>query len=144
MIPPASESSPARNAALIEELEREIRRQNIWRRIMSVAYFVTSASAIACSGAATVVAGLGHAAYAAWLAGGATVLFGLEKAMLFREKWMHHLTTASQLEALRFGYVYGQLTVEQASQRIGAVLTEYAVKLPVGARDGERESPAPP
>ena len=57
---------------------------------------------------------------------------------------MHHLTTASQLEALRFGYVYGQLTVEQASQRIGAVLTEYAVKLPVGARDGERESPAPP
>jgi hypothetical protein len=24
------------------------------------------------------------------------------------------------------------------------VLTEYAVKLPVAARDGERESPAPP
>jgi hypothetical protein len=130
------------NAALVEELEREIRRQNVWRRLMSVSYFVTSAMAIACSGGATVVAGLGNAAYAAWLAGGATVLYGLEKAMLFREKWHHHLTTAAQLEALRFGYVYGQVNDEQASARIGAVLTEYAVKLPMSPREQERETDA--
>jgi hypothetical protein len=133
----------SKNDALIEELGHEIRRQNLWRRIMSIAYFVTSAAAIACSGAATIVAGL-QLQYAAWLAGGATVLFGLEKAMLFREKWIHHLTTASQLEALRYGYVYGELTDEQASARIGHVLTEYAVKLPIASRDGSADRDVDP
>lgn len=122
------------SSSLIQELDDEIRHQNKWRVIMSTLYFVTSAVAIVCSGGATVVAGLGNANDAALLAGSATVLFGLEKAMLFREKWSHHLSTATQLESARLGYKYGEVSEQEIAKRVGAILTEYAVELPIAAR----------
>lgn len=122
------------NNNLLEELDKEIAHQNLWRKIMSITYFVISGAAIIFSGTATIFAGLQQATYAAWLAGIATVLFGLEKSMLFREKWMHHLTTVSQLTALRLSYLYGQLNQQEVSERMGQLLTEYAAGLPVSQR----------
>ena len=129
------------SSSLIQELDGEIIRQNKWRVIMSTLYFVTSAVAIISSGAATVVAGLGDSTSAAYLAGAATVLFGLEKAMLFREKCAHHLSTATQLKAARLGYKYGEISEQEIAARVGTILTEYAVKLPIAERSVADQDP---
>jgi hypothetical protein len=121
--------------SLAQELDRELKKQVTWRRVMSGAYFVTSAVAITCSGAATVAAGLEMSTEAAVLAGGATVLFGLEKAMLFREKWAHHLGTSTQIQALKLQYLHGDVSDASAARRIGEILTEYAIGLPIARRE---------
>ena len=124
-----------KNDSLIQELEEAIKHQNQWRSIMSVAYFTAAGTAILSSAAATVVAGIGMSEYAAVLAGATTVLYGLEKGLLLREKWAHHLSTSAQLEALRLSYVYGELGEGEVSKLMGEIGTEYALKLPIAARE---------
>ena len=51
--------------------------------------------------------------------------------MLFREKWMHHLSIVTQLDAIKLQYKYGNLKEEDVAKQIGKILTEYAVKLPI-------------
>jgi hypothetical protein len=121
----------AKNEALIKELEIALSRQHRWRRIMSVSYFTSTALAIICSGAATIVAGLGNSVDAANLAGVATILFGLEKAMLFREKWTHHLGISAQLQALRYRYLFGDTSDAEAAAGMGEIISNYAINLPV-------------
>jgi hypothetical protein len=130
----------AANTELVAEIDQELERQRKWRAVMSGAYFTTAGVAIFCSVAATVAAGMGHSAYAAYLAGGASVLLGLEKGLLFREKWSHHLATFAQLESLRLQLVYGHLPVEDASLRMGQILTDYAIKLPVSSRKDPQDA----
>lgn len=140
----ASENSPV-NEDLIEELEQATRHQTRWRRIMSAAYFSTAGIAIFSSGFATVVAGQGDSKRAAMFAGLATVLFGLEKGLLFREKWAHHLSISAQLEALRLEYAYGTAIEEDVATEMGAILTDYARRLPINpTQTGQapREQPA--
>jgi hypothetical protein len=88
------------NDSILSELDKEIRHQRTWRNIMSVCYFSSSALAIALSGSASVVAGLGHSAEAAMLAASATILLGVEKTLMFREKWLFHLSSQAQLHIL--------------------------------------------
>ena len=86
------------------ELDEAIAFQTRWRRIMSVSYTSMSALAIISSGAAAVVAALGHATEAAILAAISTISLGTEKALMLREKWLHHLVTTAQLDSLRAGH----------------------------------------
>lgn len=44
------------------------------------------------------------------------LLFGLEKAMLFREKWAHHLGTWTQIHALRLQYLHGDVSDANAAR----------------------------
>ena len=123
---------------LAAEIEEHISHQVRWRRVMSVAYFTTAAAGITTSAAATVVAALGHSTEAALLAAAATVALGLEKALLFREKWTHHLNNAMRLEALKVRYVHGGLAPSDASRELAGILTTYAEQLPITPR-GEAE-----
>jgi len=124
-----------RDDALSQELSNAIERQNRWRRIMSFGYFTSTGAAIFASAAATVTAGLDYADYAAVLAGLTTVLYGLEKGLLLREKWAHHLRTSAQLEALRLNYVYGDIDTAKVSKMMGEIGNEYALNLPISSRD---------
>ncbi|MDR3557190.1 MAG: hypothetical protein P4L55_20745 [Syntrophobacteraceae bacterium] len=74
----------------LAEIDGKLAFQTKWRRIMSVAYFTNTALALISSSAATVVAAIGEAFWGSLLAAAATVLFGLEKTLLLREKWSHH------------------------------------------------------
>jgi hypothetical protein len=67
---------------------------------MSISYFAASGIALLYSTAATIAAAGGHAPAGAVLAGMATLLFGLEKALLLREKWAHHLAIAGRLDTV--------------------------------------------
>jgi len=123
---------------LATEIDRHISHQIRWRRVMSGAYFTTAAVGIVTSAAATVVAALGYSTHAALLAGGATVSFGLEKALLFREKWTHHLNNAMRLEALKVRYLHGGLDPSSTTRQLAGILTTYAERLPITQR-GEAE-----
>jgi hypothetical protein len=120
---------------LLQTLEDRLAQQLTWRRVMSGAYFVSSAVAIVCAGAATVVSGGGYSTVGAVLAGATTIVLGLEKAMLFREKWSHHLLTYGQLEALRLEYLHAGLTEAETAKRLGSIITQYGANLPVAPRE---------
>jgi hypothetical protein len=94
-------------------------------------YTSLSALAIISSGAATVVAALGHATEAAVLAAVATISLGTEKTLMLREKWVHHLITAAQLRSLRLAVTYGGLDTKTAAEKMGRLLEGYASGLPV-------------
>lgn len=119
---------------LLPELDEAIAFQTKWRRIMSVGHTSMSALAIIASGAATVVAALGHATEAAILAAVATISFGAEKALMLREKWVHHLATAAQLRSLKLALVYEGLDTKTAAEKMGRILEGYAVGLPTAPR----------
>jgi membrane protein YdbS with pleckstrin-like domain len=120
---------------LLSELADKLAFQQKWRRVMSISYFTATAVALACSAAAAIVAALGYAFWASVLAGGATALFGIEKTLLLREKWSHHLGTAAQLEALEVEFRYGGLGQEEAAKRLAKLLVEYAGRLPTAPLD---------
>jgi hypothetical protein len=120
---------------LIAEIDAQLTFQVKWKRVMSAAYFITAALAIVSSAAATVVAGAGYTVAASILAGAATALFGLEKALLFREKWTHHLNSAMQLQALKIEYQHGALDAVKTSQRLAEILTTYAIRLPIAPQE---------
>ena len=48
---------------------------------------------------------------------------------------MHHLATASLLDGLRLELKYGAIAADEAVQRLSAIATEYAFKLPVAGRE---------
>ena len=120
--------------SLLPELDEAIAFQSRWSDIMSVSHTSMSALIVTASGAATVVAALGYATEAAILAAVATISFGMEKALMLREKWAHHLATAAQLRALRLALVYGGLDTNTAAQNMGRILQGYAVGLPIASR----------
>jgi len=120
---------------LVAEIEAQLAFQQKWRRVMSMAYFRTAALGIVASAAATIVAGAGRAFPASILAGSATALFGFEKALLFREKWTHHVNNAMQLEALKIAYLHGSLETAKAVERLGEILTNYGARLPMAERN---------
>ena len=93
-----------------------------------------SALAVIASGAATVVAALGFSWQGAILAAVSTISFGVEKALMLREKWAHNLATAAQLRSLRLALVYGGLDTKTAALKMGRILEGYAVGLPIMPR----------
>jgi hypothetical protein len=127
--------------SLLPELDEAIVFQSRWSDIMSVSHTSMSALIVTASGAATVVAALGYATEAAILAAVSTISFGLEKALMLREKWAHHLATAAQLRSLRLALVYGGLDTNTAAQNMGRILQGYAIGLPIASRTEAAEVP---
>ena len=124
---------------LLPELDKGIAFQTKWSDIMSLSYTSMSALAVIASSAATVVAALGYSMEGAILAAVATVSFGVEKALMLREKWAHNLATAAQLRSLRLALVYGELDTRTASLKMGRILEGYAVGLPIMPRSEAHE-----
>jgi hypothetical protein len=128
------------NDDLLPELDKEIDYQDKWCDRMSFGYTTMSALAITASGAATVVTALGNTTYGAILAAVATVSFGVEKALMLREKWAHHLATKTHLRSIRLSLMYGGLDTKQTAQKMGRILESYAVGLPITPRSEAPET----
>jgi hypothetical protein len=62
------------------------------------AYVITTIGTLTCSTAATLFAAAGYNREVAILAGIATVLIGVKKSLLFREKWRLHLSIDTRLQ----------------------------------------------
>jgi hypothetical protein len=72
---------------------------------------------------------------AAILAAIATVSVGLEKSLLFREKWKFHLGIATRLFVLKYERQMGVLSDDNFSKRLTAILSQYADALPISSRE---------
>lgn len=127
---------------VVSELDKAIAFQARWQLIMSVSHTSLSFLTVFASGAATVVASTGNAAEAAVLAATATVSFGTEKALMLREKWIHHLATSAQLQSLRLAIKYGGVDERSGAIRMGNILKGYAISLPVAPIPDAPERPA--
>ena len=129
-----SKGSQMATDGLLPELDEGIAFQTKWSDIMSVSYMSMSALAVIASGAATVVAALGFSWQGAVLAAVATISFGVEKALMLREKWAHNLATAARLKSIRLALVYGGLDTKTAALQMGQILEGYANRLPMMPR----------
>jgi hypothetical protein len=122
----------------LDEIKRvlgdQLRFQRRWQ-LLSMTFYVTSTvGTLLCTSAAGILAAMHYDVAAAILAAVATVLVGLEKSLLFREKWKFHLTTRTSLELLQTEIITKGLDAASTGARLGEILEKYASNLPVEAR----------
>lgn len=126
--------------SLIAEISQQINFQQKWKRVMSGAYFTASAAGILLGTTATILAALELSSPLPWasmVAGGATVVYGLEKALLFREKWAHHLSSEMELRSLRVNLQNGVIEPKEGARKVGEIMRGYAVNLPIAPHRDE-------
>lgn len=115
-------------------VQDQLKFQRRWQLLSMTFYVVSTVGTLVCTSAAGVLAALHYGMAAAIFAAVATVLVGVEKSMLFREKWKFHLTIRTQLELLQTEMVTKGLDAVTAGQRLGEILATYASNLPVEVR----------
>src|SRR4051794_16628963 len=84
------------NDSLAELIAQSLTFQRKWQRLSMVAYVVSTVGVLICTTGGTYAAAQENAKVAAVLAAVATILIGLEKSLLFREKWKFHLGMATR------------------------------------------------
>jgi hypothetical protein len=115
-------------------LADQLRFQRRWQ-LLSMTFYVTSTvGTLLCTSAAGILAAMHYDTWAAILAAVATVLVGIEKSLLFREKWKFHLTTRTSLELLQTEITTKGLDAAATGAKLGEILEKYAANLPVEAR----------
>jgi hypothetical protein len=115
-------------------VEDQLKFQRRWQLLSMTFYVVATVGTLVCTSAAGVLAALHYDKAAAIFAAVATVLVGVEKSLLFREKWKFHLTMRTKLELLQTEMVTKGLDAATAGQRLGEILETYASNLPVEVR----------
>ena len=115
-------------------IQGQLRFQRRWQLLSMTFYVVSTVGMLVCTSAAGLAAAMHYDRAAAILAAISTVLIGLEKSLLFREKWKFHLTMRTQIEVLQTEIVTKGLDAPAAGQRLGEILQSYAVNLPVEVR----------
>ena len=98
-------------------------------------YAASTIVTLLCSSGATLLAAAGEATIAAILAGVATVALGIEKSLLFREKWKLHLSIATRLEVLQLAALSGLVSESAILEERKNILGIYADQIPMAARD---------
>jgi len=137
-VPTVSAAMPANpefRAKLEKQIVSDLKFQRYWQRFCMYAYSFSTIITLLCSTGATLTAALGEATIAAFLAGTATVALGIEKSLLFREKWKLHLSIATRLEALLLLTQSGLACEAEALRERSAALGAYAERLPMGSRE---------
>jgi hypothetical protein len=120
---------------LISSLTSQLTFQRKWQRL-SMAAYVSSTVAILCfSTVATLCAARQLTEAAAYLSAAVTVLVGLEKSLLFREKWKFHLVVATRLSVLLSEIDTGQIAGPKILEEYSSILKSYSEGLPIGIRD---------
>jgi hypothetical protein len=119
------------NGLISDQLEFQKR----WQLISMTLYVAATVGTLLCTSAAGVLAAMSYDKAAAILAALSTVLIGVEKSMLFREKWRFHLTIRTKLELLKTEIATKKLDAEAAGKRLGEIQESYALNLPVEARE---------
>ena len=116
-------------------VQGQLRFQRRWQLLSMTFYVVSTVGTLVCTSAAGLLAAMHYDRAAAIFAAVSTVLIGLEKSLLFREKWKFHLTMRTQIELLQTEIVTKGLDAAAAGQRLGEILESYAVNLPVEVRE---------
>ena len=135
MIEPESNPTPEMNSHLIDGIKAQLVFQRKWQRLSMLAYVASTVSILFCSTAATLAAAKAWGDLAAYLAAATTVLVGLEKSMLFREKWKFHLGIATRLSVLLAELDARQITDNKMIEEFAAILKSYADGLPIAQRE---------
>jgi hypothetical protein len=117
------------------DLESQLGFQRRWRLFSMTGYVATTIGMLLGSTGATLFAAKGLTDVAALLSAVATILIGIEKSLLFREKWKFHLLMFTKLNVLRANLHLGKLDVEQAADEFTSILSSYASELPMAARE---------
>jgi sulfite exporter TauE/SafE len=129
------ETADAHRDQLEQEVKAQLRFQRRWRLISMSAYVITTVGTILCTVGATFFAVKGLTDLAAILSGIATISVGIEKSLLFREKWKFHLLMHTKLNVLQARMLLGRLTIVEAADEFAAIMGEYAAELPMSARE---------
>jgi hypothetical protein len=69
------------------------------------------------------------------LAAVTTIAIGVEKSLLFRERWKAHLRIVTQLTNLQIGVQLSHINLKEAAAELGKILNLYAETLPIEARE---------
>jgi hypothetical protein len=126
-----SQIPPELSASILDSL----RFQRKWQRISSSAYVVTTVSTLLCTSGATLAAAAGQDFTAAVFAAVSTVLIGLEKSLLFREKWKFHLSFATRLFVLSTKIATSTYSVNAIADEYEKILSDYPANLPIAGRE---------
>lgn len=121
-------------------LSDQISFQRRWQIISVSIYTLSTLATIISTSAATMYAAQNKSEIAARLAALATVLVGVEKSFLFREKWRFHATCRAKLIRILLNLKYGGISDAEAASRFEDVYEGYASQLPV-ERTGESDAP---
>lgn len=119
----------------MEKLNKEINFHNLWKEITCWLYVATTTITIGASTGATVMAAIEKSLIASILAGLATALMGIEKTLLFREKWKLHLHVTTQLKNLENKLSLDLIDMKEAFGFFEEILVNYSNDLPFDERD---------
>jgi hypothetical protein len=130
-------SRPATDAdtRLAESLKSQLEFQKKWQRLSMLAYVTSTIGVLFCSTMAILAAAKQLNELAAYLSAATTILVGLEKSMLFREKWKFHLAIATRLSVLFAEIEAGQVADAKVIGEYSSILKAYADSLPIAGRD---------
>ena len=127
---------PADNdSKLAESLNYQLAFQRRWQRLSMLAYVSSTIGILFCSTIATLAAAKQLSELASYLAAATTILVGLEKSMLFREKWKFHLAIATRLSVLSAEIATGKISNTRVVDEYSTILRSYAESLPIAGRE---------
>jgi hypothetical protein len=120
---------------LVSSLQGQLAFQRKWQRLSMFAYVLSTVGILLCSTLATLCAARQLAELAAYLSASTTILVGLEKSMLFREKWKLHLGIATRLSVLAAKIEIGEIQAPKGVEEYASILKSYSETLPVAPRE---------
>jgi hypothetical protein len=126
---------PDSEGRISQSLTAQLAFQRRWQRLSAFAYVSSTVGVLFCSTGATLAAAQNMSELAAYLAAAATILIGLEKSMLFREKWKFHLAVATRLSVLSIEMEAGVIAREKVIEQYSAILGMYSEGLPIANRE---------
>jgi hypothetical protein len=119
-----------------ELIAQSLTFQRKWQRLSMAAYVVSTIGILFCTTGATYAAARDNPQIAAALAAVSTILIGLEKSLLFREKWKFHLGIATRLSILQTKLRLTGADTKALADEYAAVLDSYANSIPIVGREG--------
>jgi|SoiMethySBSTD1v2_1073268.scaffolds.fasta_scaffold00995_6 hypothetical protein len=111
--------------------------QRKWQRLSMTAYTVSTVGILFCTTGGTYAAASNNSQIAAALAAVSTILIGLEKSLLFREKWKFHLAIATRLSILQTKLRFAGADTKALGDEYAAILDSYANSIPIAGREGQ-------
>jgi hypothetical protein len=125
------------NNNLDELVAQTLAFQRKWQRLMMAAYVASTVGILFCTTGGTYAAARDNTQVAAVLAAVSTVLIGLEKSLLFREKWKFHLEMATRLSILQTKLRLPGADAKALADEYTAILDSYVKSIPIAGREGQ-------
>jgi len=123
--------------SLGELVTQSLAFQRKWQRLSMTAYVVSTVGVLFCTTGGTYAAARDNPQIAAALAAVCTILIGLEKSLLFREKWKFHLAIATRLSILQTTLRLAGADTKALADEYAAILDSYANSIPIAGREGQ-------